>query len=210
MVENKRAERLRKQRHRLCPNRQPTKEASAMSDFHFTPDVEIFKTIPNFPGYEVSNLGRVRSYWKQGQRCWFISDMPQRILYQKLSEGYPTVQLGSRNQFRVHVLVLSTFRGPCPPGMEGCHKDGDRTKSHLKNLKWGTWRENFEDKVKHGRNHGPQGEKCYSAKLTEEQVLQIRKLRSQGHFGTSLAKQFGVTSSTIYAIISRHTWNHLL
>ena len=44
-------------------------------------NTEIWKPIPNFPGYDVSDRGRVRSYHQRiGKHEWIIAKNPQRIL----------------------------------------------------------------------------------------------------------------------------------
>jgi hypothetical protein len=54
------------------------------------------------------------------------------------------------NQY-VHRLVLAAFVGPCPPGNDACHGDGDPTNNRLTNLRWDTHRENMRDMVRHER-----------------------------------------------------------
>lgn len=54
----------------------------------------------------------------------------------------------------VHHIVLTTFVGPCPEGLECRHLDGVKTNCRLSNLAWGTVTENAEDRKKH-RNFGP-------------------------------------------------------
>jgi hypothetical protein len=67
--------------------------------------------------------------------------------------GYLYVNLkrvGSQSQRAVHRLVLEAFVGPCPPGMEGCHNDGDQLNNRLDNLRWDTPSNNKLDSVRHG------------------------------------------------------------
>lgn len=47
-------------------------------------------------------------------------------------------------------MVLETFRGPCPPGLEGCHGDGDGFHNELANLRWDTHQSNMQDAIDHG------------------------------------------------------------
>lgn len=55
------------------------------------------------------------------------------------------------------------------------------------------------------------GERSTGCRLTEKDVIEIRRLRK--HCGASqsqLAKQYGVNSGTIYCILAGRTWKHLL
>ncbi len=58
---------------------------------------------------------------------------------------------GKRYQtFRVHRLILETFVGPCPEGMECRHLDGNPANNCLNNIAWGTREQNIEDNRKNG------------------------------------------------------------
>src|SRR3990170_1323459 len=53
--------------------------------------------------------------------------------------GYPSVGVyidHIRKTRLVHRMVLETFVGPCPDGMECAHEDGVRTNCNLSNLQW--------------------------------------------------------------------------
>jgi hypothetical protein len=115
-----------------------------MADQHLTTSEEIWKPIHGFPGYEVSDYGRVRSFWTRRGRFgfdWFIASEPKRTLKASGRQGYPIVWLrkDGRTYARViHRLVLEIFVGPCPSGMESCHNDGIPAHCYLKNLRWDT------------------------------------------------------------------------
>jgi hypothetical protein len=51
------------------------------------------------------------------------------------------------------------------------------------------------------------GEKCGTAKLTTEQVLEIRRRSNETQ--SSLAKEFGVHRSNIWLIIHKKQWTHV-
>jgi hypothetical protein len=180
---------------------------------------EVWKPIPGFPGYEVSDQGRVRSYWQQtfhkGQpgSTQIRVDEPQRILQTTLSAGYQRVCLAQNGHYpriRVHRLVLLAFVGPCPPGMESCHNDGIRSNSCLTNLRWDTPSNNQLDRRKHGLDRcGPFGAKRAGAKLTDALVIQIREMAVQGRSNASLGRQFGVSTTVIWHIVHRNRWRHL-
>jgi hypothetical protein len=48
-----------------------------------------------------------------------------------------------------------------------------------------------------------------NAKLTEDAVQEIRRLRSGGERLAVLAGKFGVTRQNVEAIVSRRSWKHL-
>lgn len=49
--------------------------------------------------------------------------------------GYKVVHINGK-RYRVHRLVLETFVGPCPDGMECDHSDRNRRNNALTNLRW--------------------------------------------------------------------------
>lgn len=105
--------------------------------------------------YQVSDLGRAWSEprWSggssQGRR--FREGRYLAKLYSP--KGYPKYSIlseGVTYQVAAHTLVLTAFVGPCPPGMECCHEDGDPANCSLPNLRWDTHSSNLRDKVRHG------------------------------------------------------------
>jgi hypothetical protein len=208
------------------PQKKPVKEVAPVDtqEGNTIPDKvqERWLPIPDFPGYEVSDLGRVRSYWKgvgqppgvQGQIPGgkTIADTPQRLLKGSLDKGgYHRVILskeGKHHHFKTHALVLDTFIGPCPPGMQGCHGDGIRTHNWLSNLRWDSCKNNHHDRLGHGT--APSGERNGQSVLTETDVIQIRALFAQGGYSKrNLGEMFNVSPSNIGHIIHRQSWTHL-
>jgi hypothetical protein len=116
------------------------------------------------------------------------------------------VRDGVKKGRAVHRLVLETFVGPCPPGHQCCHWDGVPSNNHLENLRWGTPKDNADDTLRHGRR--AVGARV-RAKLTEPEVLEIRRLSAGGCPARQLAARFGVSSQNIMLIVSRRTWKYL-
>lgn len=56
--------------------------------------------------------------------------------------------------------------------MEACHFDGNPANNRLENLRWDTRTNNHADKRAHGTLMA--GERHYRAKLTEQQVRELR------------------------------------
>jgi DNA-binding transcriptional regulator YiaG len=178
---------------------------------------EIWKPIPGFPGYEVSNHGRVRSYKKRvyikgftGSKC-MLADEPQIILKPYPDkDGYSKVCLWKDRKpiyLKIHQLVLLAFVGPCPPGMEGCHDDGKTDNNFLSNLRWDSRANNHADKKKHGTDG--RGENNTMAELTENQVKNMRELIAHGFRQADLARIYSVSRSTICNIVNYKSWKHI-
>jgi len=53
------------------------------------------------------------------------------------------------------------------------------------------------------------GENSHSSKLTEQNVLEIRKLKNEGYSLRKIAKMFNVAKYTIFSIIHKKTWRHI-
>jgi hypothetical protein len=116
-------------------------------------------------------------------------------------EGEPT-KLG------VHRAVLLAFRGDPGPGMHAAHLDGDPTNNHLSNLAWLTPLENNRMRRTHGTM--PVGVRSGTAKLTPEQVLQLRIDYAVGEGSQrKLAAKYGVSQRTVNRIVRRQTWTHV-
>jgi hypothetical protein len=139
----------------------------------------IVEPVSGFPGYFVSTNGTVFRALKA---------VPQK------TSKHLTVGLHrEKRQFRkrVHRLVLETFVGPCPDGMEALHEDDDPTNNHISNLRWGTRQQNREDMIRNRR---------LPTKLSVAQVREIRKSRQDGETLASIARRYGVSKSTVSEI----------
>lgn len=122
----------------------------------FTESTERWLPVVGWEGlYSVSDMGRVRSESRDVvDRLGRTHRIAGRVLTPD-TDVYPKVVLwnGPINcRCRVHVLVLTAFKGPRPPGMLGCHDDGDNSHNSVSNLYWGTPRQNALDAIRHGSN----------------------------------------------------------
>jgi len=186
---------------------------------------EVWKTIEDHPDYEVSSLGEVRSrsryvcFLARGEKVyrWWSG----KILKPKYSKGYPVVSLNGKT-IKVPTLVCTAFHGPKPSGShQVAHYDGNPDNNRWRNVRWATPMENHEDSVRHGtfrladfwgENQPPEparGEAHRCAKLRAPEVLEIRRMKSDGAHPKDIAKVFGVNLTTVHNIVSRHTWKHV-
>jgi hypothetical protein len=167
---------------------------------------EVWKAVPGFTVFEISDLGRVRRI----KSCRGTPTGLKRA--HKGPDGYWRISLvegGKERYTTLHRLVLCAFVGD-PPTPDHCaaHNDGDKDNNRLNNLRWATYAENEDDKRLHGTE--TKGERNGSAKLTREKVLIIRAadLSARGSLGR-LANEFGVVKSVICNVRAHRTWAHV-
>jgi len=172
--------------------------------------MEIWKTIPGFSRYEASNQGRLRStnYKNSGKT---------KLIKPALSQGYYKTMLqsdeGKYKTWNVHKWVAITWLGEAD-GLEINHIDGNKLNNSILNLEYCTKSENMLHAYKHGLEKPLRGESNPCAKLTEEQVTEIREYaKKHGKLKNrkNLAEKYGVTESHLKDIVSmrRGVWNHI-
>jgi hypothetical protein len=111
--------------------------------------------ILEFEGYEVSNLGRVRTYKEKygqpkpgGNRP--LRKNPYEIFGRKeKNRGYMLLCLSDINKkrynIRIHTVVMQTFVGFPEDGLVICHNNDIKTDNRLENLRYDTQAENMKD-----------------------------------------------------------------
>lgn len=165
---------------------------------------ELWKQITGYEGkYEVSNLGRIRSFRYAGKGWDKFKNTPI-ILSFGFTGNYRMVCLCCRNvckPFTVHKLVAQEFIGKRPVGMEVNHKDGNKLNNHIDNLEYVTRKENVLHALKNGL--------CSGIKLTEGKVLKIIQMGAMGFTEPQIGKKFGISRSNVGSIIRRETWKYL-
>jgi HNH endonuclease/NUMOD4 motif len=114
---------------------------------------ETWRPVCGHPGYEVSDLGRVRSldrviHFPDG-RSRRAPGVPLSPVADKL--GYRFVTLAGRRR-PVHQLVLEAFVGSRPDGYESLHGNDVPSDNRLTNLRWGTRADNVQDAVERRRH----------------------------------------------------------
>ena len=171
---------------------------------------EIWKDVPEFEGYQVSDLGRVRS-------CRPINGIgPLKDTYRlakshKDRNNYNRLGLrqnGKQVKMFVHRLVLETFAGPCPDGTESRHLDGNKDHNTLDNLAWGTPIENRHDMIRHGTHNS--GEDHPMTNLTVEQVKEIKSLLKEGKlYERQIGEMFNISRDVVSKIKQGKNWGRV-
>ena len=164
--------------------------------------MEIWKDVVEYEGiYSVSSFGKIKRISKMKNLIHIISDF-----------GYHYVSLSKNNikkKYSVHGLAIRSFIGKTPKGHQINHKDGNKSNNHISNLEYVTPFQNIHHAIKIGLIT-TRGEKVHTAKLTKENVVNIRNeyipYIVEAKF---LARKYGVSHQTIREIVGRHTWKHL-
>lgn len=179
------------------------------------PKTDRWSPIENYPGYEVSIFGQVRSWRAPGHPPNVRRIRPLiRKLRPSNRGGYPQVMItskdGKKRLVHVHTLVLQTFVGPRPSKSETRHLDGDVTNAQLNNLAWGTRKDQVADQARHGTLARPKskGIRNKSAKLSDEQVKEIR-LALEKDTAAALSVRFKVSPSTIFNVKNRRRYAYV-
>ena len=176
------------------------------------------KKIQGFPGYFINNKSEVFSTLvRHNLKKLIFPQKPRKLSFHYNNHGYKVVDLRKnkkRNRRFVHRLMLETYVGECPKGMECRHLNGIKTDNSLENLKWGTKSENQMDRLTN--NTSNRGERHSNSKLTKKQVIEIRCLAKGFNKGVreidnggnykEIAKRYGISETNVGAIVSRRSW----
>lgn len=151
---------------------------------------ETWRTVPGFPDYEVSDLGRVRSH-KNG-RPRILRDQRGNL------NGHRKVTLsrgGVPTQERVHALVAAAFLGPRPAGHVVRHLNDNPADNRLTNLRYGSQAENLADARRNNGGTAPQSH------LSLEQLRALREHLDAGGSQAGFARRSGVSRDVVNHIV---------
>lgn len=180
---------------------------------------EIWRPIEDFEdSHEVSSLGRVRSI----EREWIgvtptghpaLRRTKPRICSQRHERnGYARVSLcrgGKPLAKLVHRLVARAFIEPAHGCDQVNHKNGDKTDNCVDNLEWSNARHNQLHAIANGLARGRRGSEHGMSKLTESDVLEIRRLLATGMVQRRIAERFGIAYCKITMIKQGVAWKHV-
>lgn len=172
-------------------------------------EVEIWKPVPGIDGYEASNFGRVRS-WRN--KTGKPRTLKPNLHSGRSGDGYFYVRYrenGKRMAVAVHVMVAAAFIGEKPSqSSQVRHLDGNSLNNRSYNLKWGTPKENGQDKIAHGTSR--RGEASPASKLKLNDVVFIKNLlNAKALPNKKIAKIYGISTPVISLIKTNRVWAHV-
>lgn len=126
----------------------------------------------------------------------------------KNTPSYLKFKIGEK-QVSLHRFIMECWHGVEPASTVVRHLDGNHLNNALENLAYGTVQENVDDAFSHIGNYA-EGERNGMAVLTENDVLEIRRLYAEGKTPTEIAKNYpGITPEAIGIAARRKSWRHV-
>ena len=107
---------------------------------------------------------------------------------------------------RVNRVAYELWKGPIPDGLHVLHSCDNSLCVNPDHLRVGTNDENVRDRHERGRWADMKGSNNSNAKLTVEDVKDIKILRDFGFVYRELAEMYGVTISCVYKICVDKSW----
>jgi predicted XRE-type DNA-binding protein len=170
----------------------------------------MIKSIQGFPGYFISDDGRVLSKIGNGNMVGYLKKTAKEMRLKADHNGYNVICLRKdkkRRYLKVARLVAMNFIQNIGNKPQVNHKNGIKNDDRKSNLEWCTASENVKHSYSVLGKIGPRGEKCGTSKLNSKQINLIRHLKKIGTMTQKeIAKIFKVDQSNISHIFSGKTW----
>lgn len=162
--------------------------------------LETWTTIKDFPDYQVSTFGRVKSFKRK-------NTIIMTLLTDQYGYKFVNLRNGKRKVKKIHRLVIEAFSNPSALFVN--HKNGVKSDNRLDNLEFVTSSGNAIHAYKLGLRVGAKGAKNGRSKLDRDDVLSIRSYFDMGTSKAALSRRFNVSETQITRICNRKAWSHV-
>ncbi|PCJ39145.1 MAG: hypothetical protein COA71_14610 [SAR86 cluster bacterium] len=122
------------------------------------------------------------------------------------ARGYGVVKVQGE-QVSTHRFAYELYKGPIPKDLCVLHHCDNKLCCNPQHLFLGTIADNNRDKCEKDRQ--TKGEENGDAKLTTEEVLEIRSLRSKGYTCQSIGDMYDICRQHVSSICRKKAWKHL-
>jgi hypothetical protein len=164
--------------------------------------MEIWKDIKEFGGYQISNLGRVRTFWNNARK---LTDKP-KIRKDNWKDGYNQMVFkkdGKAYARYVHRLQAEAFIDNPNNLPTVDHIDRNSKNNIVSNLRWASYKIQVEN------SNVPFGERTGSSKLKDFDIPEIKRLVASGMKKKDVAKKYNVGTTTINKVVNGNNWTHI-
>lgn len=150
------------------------------------------------------NIRLLKRFWdnvEKSKGCWKWTGSLRRE-YGRIFANYKTIS--------VHRFSYELHCGKIPKNKSVLHTCDNPPCVNPKHLFLGTHKDNMRDMIVKGRKRVGIGEQSTNPKLTEEKVLEIRRLYKEENMTLyKIAEIFNVSFQNISWIINRKSWKHI-
>lgn len=181
----------------------------------YGPFLEEWRDIPGYENrYQASNYGRIKALKrtrvqpKYGATCYYQEKILKLLFTEK---NYYQITLWDglrRKTHRVNRIIAITWipNNECLPQVN--HKDGNKLNNFFKNLEWCTQDYNNKHaRINHLNNNFGSGH--HTSKITDEDVLEIRRMKSPNNTFKEVGDIFGITPQQAFRIVNKINWKHI-
>lgn len=132
--------------------------------------------------------------------CWLWTAATDRY-------GYGVIGVGPHQIARAHRMMFLLHFGREPVGLL-CHTCDTPACVSPYHVYEGNKSTNALDAVARGQM--PRGSKAPWSKVTEANVVEIRRRHAAGERQAALAREFGLDQTTLHSIVHRVNWRHIV